>query len=130
MSGSTPITFPSAWTNAKRDGVWVRACLPEFPGWSALVVVGQINARYFPPQIGGLGATIQTGQPFRIDHDQKFQKTTHLQYQPKKNLPWVSMNWRYDSGSVASNTNLDTSGDALAFFYTDQQTSDRLCSVD
>ena len=128
--GSTPITFPIAWHNSKLDGVSVRASMPEFHGLSAFVVLGHINARYFPPQIGGLGATIQTGKPFRIDHDQKFQQTTHLQYQPKPNLPWVSMNWRYDSGLVASNTNLDTFGNALAFLDADQQTAVGLFCVD
>jgi hypothetical protein len=128
--GSTPITFPIAWHNSKLDGVSVRASVPEYHGLSAFVVLGHINARYFPPQIGGLGATIQTGQPFRIDHDQKFQQTTHLQYQPKKNLPWVSMNWRYDSGLVASNTNLDNFGDALAFLDADQQAAVGLFCVD
>jgi hypothetical protein len=128
--GSTPITFPIAWRNSKLDGVSVRASMPEYHGLSAFVVLGHINARYFPPQIGGLGATIATGQPFRIDHDQKFQQTTHLQYQPKKNLPWVSMNWRYDSGLVASNTNLDEFGHAVGFLDADQQTAVGLFCVD
>ena len=39
--------------------------------------------------------------PFRIDHDEKFNQTTHLQYQPWKKGPWVGFNWRYDSGLVA-----------------------------
>jgi outer membrane receptor protein involved in Fe transport len=38
---------------------------------------------------------------FRIDHDQVFQQTTHLQYQPWKRSPWVGLTWRYDSGQVA-----------------------------
>jgi hypothetical protein len=38
---------------------------------------------------------------FRIDHDQKFQETTHIQYQPRKNWPWIAFNWRYDNGLVA-----------------------------
>ncbi len=38
---------------------------------------------------------------FRIDHDEEFNQTTHLQYQPRKNGPWFSFNWRYDSGLVA-----------------------------
>ncbi len=71
-----------------------------------------------------------TGQPFRIDHDQKFQQTTHLQYQTRKTLPWVSMNWRYDSGLVASNPNLDEFGHALAFLDADQQTAVGLFCVD
>jgi hypothetical protein len=38
---------------------------------------------------------------FRIDHDEKFNQTTHLQYQIGKRGPWVGFNWRYDSGLVA-----------------------------
>jgi len=38
---------------------------------------------------------------FRIDHDEVFNETTHLQYQPFKRGPWVGFNWRYDSGLVA-----------------------------
>ena len=38
---------------------------------------------------------------FRIDHDEQFNETTHLQYQPFKRGPWVGFNWRYDSGLVA-----------------------------
>ena len=38
---------------------------------------------------------------FRIDHDEKFNQTTHVQYQPWKRAPWVGFNWRYDSGLVA-----------------------------
>jgi hypothetical protein len=38
---------------------------------------------------------------FRIDHDEKFNHTTHLQYQPWKRGPWVAFNWRYDNGLVA-----------------------------
>jgi hypothetical protein len=65
-------------------------------------VLSSVSARFFPPQIGGLGAdVVATGPPFRIDHDQKFQQTTHLQYQPWKAGPWFGFNWRYDSGVVA-----------------------------
>jgi len=42
--------------------------------------------------------------PFRIDHDEKFNLTTHLQYQPWKMGPWFGFNWRYDSGLVAGQT--------------------------
>ncbi len=38
---------------------------------------------------------------FRIDHDEHFNQTTHLQYQPWKRGPWIGFNWRYDSGLVA-----------------------------
>src|SRR5205807_1056770 len=55
------------------------------------------------PQVGGLGVTVgQSGLPFRIDHGEKFNQTTHLQYQlPWKRSPWIGFNWRYDSGLVA-----------------------------
>jgi hypothetical protein len=36
-----------------------------------------------------------------IDHDQAFQSTSHVQYQPRKNGPWVAFTWRYDSGIVS-----------------------------
>jgi hypothetical protein len=39
--------------------------------------------------------------PFRIDHDEKFNQTTHLQYQIGKRGPYAGFNWRYDSGLVA-----------------------------
>ena len=39
---------------------------------------------------------------FRIDHDQKFQQTTNVQYAFDKTLgAWAAFSWRYDSGLVA-----------------------------
>ena len=76
--------------------------VPNFHGLTALFVFSSVSARFFPPQIGGLGVTVgQSGTPFRIDHDEKFNETTHLQYQVGKRGPWVAFNWRYDSGLVA-----------------------------
>jgi hypothetical protein len=46
----------------------------------------------------------RAGLPFRIDHDEKFNQTTHFQYQPWKRGPWMGFNWRYDSGLVAGAT--------------------------
>jgi Carboxypeptidase regulatory-like domain/TonB-dependent Receptor Plug Domain len=100
--GNTPITFPIAWNNSKIPGFLLRASVPNFHGFTALVVMSSVAARYFPPQVGGLGVTVgQSGSVFRIDHDEKFNQTTHLQYQPWKRGPWVGFNWRYDSGLVA-----------------------------
>ena len=100
--GNTPITFPIDWHNSKIPGFLVRASMPDFHGFTALVVMSSVSARYFPPQAGGLGVTVgQGGSVFRIDHDEKFNQTTHLQYQPWKRGPWVGFNWRYDSGLVA-----------------------------
>ncbi len=100
--GNTPITFPIDWHNSKIPGFLLRASVPNFHGFSALVVMSSVAARYFPPQVGGLGVTVgQNGSVFRIDHDEKFNQTTHLQYQPWKRGPWAGFNWRYDSGLVA-----------------------------
>ena len=101
--GNTPITFPIEWHNSKIPGYAGRLSVPEIRGFSALFVFSSVAARFFQPQIGGAGATVATaaGLPFRIDHDEKFNQTTHLQYQPWKRGPWVGFNWRYDSGLVA-----------------------------
>ncbi|HZV59122.1 MAG TPA: hypothetical protein VFF42_02195, partial [Candidatus Eremiobacteraceae bacterium] len=102
--GNTPIFFPIAWKSSKIDGPSVRVSVPDYHGFTAFVVLAHVRARYFPPQLGGLGPTVgQNGSVFRIDHDQAFNQTTHVQYQPWKTLPWVAFSWRYDSGLVASN---------------------------
>jgi Carboxypeptidase regulatory-like domain/TonB-dependent Receptor Plug Domain len=99
---ATPIFFPIGWHNSKIPGYAVRVSVPEIHGFTALVVFSSVAARFFPPQTSGLGVTVgQSGTPFRIDHDEKFNQTTHLQYQPWKAGPWVGFNWRYDSGLVA-----------------------------
>src|SRR5260370_40202205 len=74
--------------------------MPNYHGLTAFAVMGHVNARFFFPQVGGLGSAPATGV-FRIDHDQAFNQTTHVQYQPHRNWPWVAFNWRYDSGLVA-----------------------------
>src|ERR1700730_3443235 len=128
--GNTPIFFPIAWKSSKIDGPSVRISMPNFHGFTALAVLAHVRARYFPPQIGGLGASITGGEVFRIDHDQAFNQTTHFQYQPFKNLPWIGFNWRYDSGLVASNPNLGNFSDASSFLDADQQTAIGLFCVD
>jgi hypothetical protein len=98
---NTPITFPISWHNSKISGFSVRASVPDYHGLTAFVVLSGVNSRFFNPQVGGLGTDFTTEGAFRIDHDQKFQQTTHVQYQPKKAWPWVALNWRYDNGLVA-----------------------------
>ena len=104
--GNTPITFPIEWHNSKIPGYAGRVSVPDLHGFSALMVFSSVAARFFQPQIGGAGATVSTsaGLPFRIDHDEHFNQTTHLQYQPWQRGPWLGFNWRYDSGLVAGAT--------------------------
>jgi len=100
--GATPITFPIGWASSKIPGYAIRLSVPDYHGFTALVVMSSVAARFFPPQTSGLGTTVgQSGLPFRIDHDEKFNETTHLQYQPWQAGPWIGFNWRYDSGLVA-----------------------------
>ncbi len=60
--------------------------------------MSSVAARFFPPQSAGAGATVGApGLPFRIDHDEKFNQTTHLQYQlPGRFQSWFGFNWSYD----------------------------------
>jgi hypothetical protein len=99
--GATPLTFPIEWHNSKIPGVAGRVSVPNFHGFTALFVFSSVQARFFTPQIGGAGAVPSAIGAFRIDHDEKFNETTHLQYQIGKRGPWVGFNWRYDSGLVA-----------------------------
>jgi len=104
--GSTPLTFPIEWHNSKIPGFAGRVSVPNYHGFSALFVFSSVAARFFNPQLGGAGAvppgTGNTGiSAFRIDHDERFNQTTHLQYQLGKRGPWLGFNWRYDSGLVA-----------------------------
>jgi hypothetical protein len=47
------------------------------------VIMSSVAARFFDPQIGGAGAAPSAPSGvFRIDHDEKFNETTHTQYQP------------------------------------------------
>jgi hypothetical protein len=98
---ATPIAFPIEWHNSKITGYAIRASVPNFHGFTGLVVLSSVAARFFPPQVGGI-PFLPAPAVFRIDHDEKFNQTTHLQYQtPWKRGPWVAFNWKYDNGLVA-----------------------------
>jgi hypothetical protein len=107
--GNTPITFPIDWHNSKIPGYALHVEVPQYHNMSAYIVMSSVAARFYPPQVAGAGATVgQTGLPFRIDHDEKFNQTSHLQYTlPGHNFIsglWGGFNWRYDSGLVAGST--------------------------
>jgi hypothetical protein len=107
--GNTPITFPIEWNNSKIPGFAARVNLTNLHGFTADLVMSSVAARFFTPQIGGAGAVPVVSAPgeftpFRIDHDERFNETTHLQYQPSLRWPWLGFNWRYDSGLVAGAT--------------------------
>jgi Carboxypeptidase regulatory-like domain/TonB-dependent Receptor Plug Domain len=99
--GNTPITYPIEWQSSKIPGYAIRATVPNFHGLTAFVAMSSVAARFFGPQVAGIGAGPGGNTVFRIDHDERFNQTTHVQYQPWKTGPWFSFNWRYDSGLVA-----------------------------
>jgi hypothetical protein len=103
---NTPIVFPVAWDHSRIDGFTGRVNLLEHGGFSAFLVMAHTNAIYFPPGVGGVLLTPPCDTPgcsFRIDHDQKFNSTTNLQYVFDRGRGvWAALNWRYDSGLVAS----------------------------
>jgi len=104
--GNTPIFFPIDWHNSKIPGFAFHAEIPNYHNLSAYFVASSVAASFFPPQVAGAGATVgQSGLPFRIDHDEMFNQTTHLQYPVSRDgifsRVWGGFNWRYDSGLVA-----------------------------
>ena len=105
---NTPIFFPIEWHNSKIPGFIVRANVPQTHNFSAYMVMSSVAARFFNPQVGGVGTTVGTpgaNYPFRIDHDEKFNQTTHIQYAlPFRKSTWFGFNWRYDSGLTAAST--------------------------
>jgi hypothetical protein len=108
----TPIVFPVSWDHSKIDGFTGRVNLVEHRGFSAFVVMAHTNAIFSPPGVGGILLEEATGD-FRIDHDQKFNATTNLQYTfDKKHGAWAALSWRYDSGLVAGS--VASVDDALA----------------
>jgi outer membrane receptor protein involved in Fe transport len=121
---NTPLTFPIQWAKSKIDGFAIRVSMPKWHGLSAFTTMGHTRDRFFNPEVGGIlfNSPINSGV-FRIDHDEAFEQTTHIQYQPKKNGPWYAFTWRYDSGLVAGAAG---TADQLLGLTADQQTQIQL----
>ena len=97
----TPIVFPISWDHSNVSGFTGRVNLIEHDGFSAFTVFGHARAIFSGPGNGGLFLEPASGE-FAIDHDQKFQQTTNVQYVFNKSVgAWGAFSWRYDSGLVA-----------------------------
>ncbi len=123
---NTPLAFPIQWAKSKIDGFGIKITVPTTHGISAYSVLGHTRSRFFGPEVGGIlfnQSSVPAGVPFRIDHDQAFQQSTHLQYQPKPKGPWYGMTWRYESGLVAGNAPIDDGQNptGLTYLTADQQ---------
>jgi hypothetical protein len=109
---NTPIVFPISWDHSRVHGLTGRLTLLEHRGFSAFFVMATTSAIFSPPGTGGILLEQPSGD-FRIDHDQKFNATTNLQYVFSKPLGvWAALSWRYDSGLVAGS--VASLADALA----------------
>jgi hypothetical protein len=98
---NTPIAFPIAWDHSRLNGFTGRVNVVEHGGFSAFVVLAHTNAIFSPPAAGGILVSPPAGD-FRIDHDQKLNTTTNVQYLfYKPRGAWAALSWRYDSGLVA-----------------------------
>lgn len=126
---NSPLAFPIQWQKSKIDGFGIKVTVPQTHGLSAYSVLGHTRARFFSPEVGGIlfnQASITTiSEPFRIDHDQGFQQSTNVQYQPKKTAPWFGLTWRYESGAVAGNAPFSRSADPTAAIDLSGLTSDQ-----
>ena len=125
---NTPLTFPIQWRKSKIDGFDLRVTMPLYHGLTAYSVMGHSRSRFFGPESGGILFNNPSGlnsyEPFRIDHDQVFEQTTNLNYQPRTSGPWYGFTWRYDSGMVAGNAPFATDSAtpvSLTYLTPDQQ---------
>jgi hypothetical protein len=84
---NTPITYPIEWANSKIPGYAIRLSMPNFHGLTAFMVTSSVAARFFGPQVAGVGATPGGSTVFRIDHDELNNATGHVQYQIGKRGP-------------------------------------------
>jgi hypothetical protein len=108
----TPIAFPISWDHSHVYGLTGRLTLVEHRGVSGFFVAASTNAIFSPPGTGGLLSEQPAGD-FRIDHDQRLNTTTQVQYTFNSEVgAWAAMTWRYDSGLVAGS--VSSLADALA----------------
>ncbi|HUY13666.1 MAG TPA: TonB-dependent receptor [Terriglobia bacterium] len=123
---NTPIIFPIEWAKSKIEGFTATVNFPSYHGLTAYMSLGHVEARFFPPETGGIlfNSPLNTGV-FRIDHDEDFDQTTQIRYQYNKKVPWLAFTWRYDSGLVAG-TVLDYAN-ALTFSPDNQMAMGLYC---
>lgn len=100
---NTPVAFPIEWRQSRIDGLNGTVATRKMHGLQAYTSFGHTRARFFGPEVGGLifNSPLDAGV-FRIDHDQVFQSSTFVRYQPQKEGFWTAFTWRFDSGEVAA----------------------------
>jgi len=117
---NTPIAFPVAWDHSRIDGFTGRLNLSSTEASVRSSSWHTPMRFYSPPGTAGFSSRSRP-EIFRIDHDQKFNSTTNLQYVFEKRVgAWAALSWRYDSGLVAGS--VGSLEDALGL-TADQQTA-------
>ncbi|MDE3156924.1 MAG: TonB-dependent receptor [Acidobacteriota bacterium] len=99
---NTPIAFPIEWAKSEETGIDGKVTLLPHHGFSAYTVFGHAHALFFNPETGGIvfNSPLAT-RAFLIDHDQKFEQTTSVQYSfPGRLGAWATLTWNYESGLV------------------------------
>ena len=73
------LDHPIEWAKSKIPGYTVRVSVPNFHWFTAFTVFSSVAARFFGPQVSGIGTTptsVGSTAVFRIDHDETFNQTT------------------------------------------------------
>lgn len=102
---NTTIIFPISLARGRVDGFDVKFDSARRRGFGGYFTVGAVRAVVTPPFSGGLflsGATPEDfgGSEFIIDHDQKLNIQSALQYDNQRNGLFAQLLLRYDGGLV------------------------------
>jgi hypothetical protein len=118
--------FPLAFEHGHLHGWNVRLDSAPLAGFRGYASVGHTRAIYVPPLAGGLfldssALAAINGGPFVIDHDEKLQIQSGLNYDFGTTGIWAGTVVRYDSGLVtgADQTILQDPDNAFAYPYLD-----------
>ena len=88
-------------------GVSARINLTNWNGLSVFFTAGHTVANFFRRKPVDCSSIRPADRPVPIDHDQKFQQTTQVQYsfdsfkKFSRFRPFIAFTWKYDSGLVA-----------------------------
>ena len=76
--GDSPITFPIEWDRSKIPGYALRVSVPNYHGFSAYAVMSHVAARFFEPQVSGIGATPEGDRSIPHRSRREFQRDHSL----------------------------------------------------
>lgn len=109
---NTSVIFPVSLTRGRIDGFDARFESNRYKGFGGYLSLGTVRAIVRPPFSGGLflgGEPVETfnASEFRIDHDQKLNVQTAVQYDNRRRGLFAQLLARYDSGLVTEIENIE-----------------------